>query len=75
MKAMCVLRVPSNLLEHIDQIGHSLENRIGVDYHVITVLDNSISEFQFEVYNALNLPEVDIKQLKNELLVFNTNEK
>jgi hypothetical protein len=42
---------------------------------VITVLDNSISEFQFEVYNALNLPEVDIKQLKNELSGFNTAEK
>jgi hypothetical protein len=75
MKAICVLRVPSNLLEHIEVIESSLENRIGVDYHVIPVLDKSISEFQFEVYNALNLPEVDIKQLKNELLVFNTNGK
>jgi hypothetical protein len=75
MKAICVLRVPPDLLEHIDRIGSSLENRIGVDYHVITVLDNSISEFEFEVYNAANLPEVDIKQLKNELLVFNTKEE
>ena len=75
MKAICVLRVPSNLLEHIEVIESSLENRIGVDYHVIPVLDKSISEFQFEVYNALNLPEVDIKQLKKELLVFNTSGK
>ena len=75
MKAICVLRVPSNLFEHMDLIGHSLEERIGVDYHVITVIDNSVSEFQFEVYNAANLPEVDIKQLKKELLGFNTTEK
>jgi hypothetical protein len=75
MKAICVLRVPSDLLDHIDRIGSSLESRIGVDYHVITVLDKSISEFQFEVYNAANLPEVDIKQLKKELSGFNTAEK
>jgi hypothetical protein len=75
MKAICVLRVPSDLLEYIDRIGSTLESRIGVDYHVITVLDKSVSELQFEVYNAANLPEVDIKQLKEELSGFNTNEK
>ena len=74
MKPIFLVREPSYAIGRSQETQERLKH-LGDHYYVIVVVDNSISEFQFEMYNIINSPEVDIDELRKELETFNTEEK
>jgi len=74
-KPIFVVRIPGNRINiSIEQFTENLNSVIGEDYHPLLVLnDNSITEYQFELYNVQNASEIEIEELKKRVLT-NLNE-
>lgn len=45
-----------------------VHQQIGNDYHPLIVLDNTIKEWAFELYNVQNATEMEIEELKKMVL-------
>jgi len=69
MKPIFIVRTPSHVPNsHIKDVWEMMHQQIGNDYHPIIVLDNSIKEWTFQLYSAKNTTEIEIEELKKEVL-------
>ena len=69
MKPIFIVRAPSNIPpDNIQYVWDYMHDVIGDDYHPIIVLDNTIKEWAFELYNVQNASEVEIDELKKMVM-------
>jgi hypothetical protein len=69
MKPIFIVRAPSNVpSDNVKMVWEYLEEDIVNDYHPIVVYDNTVKEWTFELYNVQNATEIEIEELKKEVL-------
>lgn len=69
MKPIFIIRAPSNIpSDNIQYVWDYLQDGIAEDYHPYIVMDNSIKEWAFELYNVQNASEVEIEELQKMVL-------
>jgi hypothetical protein len=69
MKPVFIVRAPSNIpSDNIKMVWEYLQQGIVNDYHPIIVYDNTVKEWAFELYNVQNATEIEIEELKKEVL-------
>lgn len=69
MKPIFIVRAPSIVPNsHIEMVWTNLHKQIGNDYHPLVVLDNTIKEWAFELYNVQNASEVEIEELQKMVM-------
>ena len=69
MKPIFIVRAPSNVPSDNIKMGWDyMQDGIAEDYHPIIVMDNSIKEWTFELYNVQNASEVEIDELKKMVM-------
>ena len=69
MKPIFIIRAPSNIpSDNIQYVWDYMQDGITEDYHPIIVLDNTVKEWAFELYNVQNASEVEIEELQKMVL-------
>jgi hypothetical protein len=69
MKPIFIIKVPSYVpIDNIKDIFKSLQDTIERDYHILILLDNTVKEWVFELYNVQNASEIEIEELKKIVL-------
>jgi hypothetical protein len=73
-KPIFIMRIPIETVkafswEQFETVSRKLQRKLK-DYHVLTMVDNAVTEAQFECFNADNVTEKDIKDIKE--MVFNS---
>ena len=69
MKPIFIVRAPSNIpFDNVKMVQEYLQDHIVNDYHPIVVYDNTVKEWTFELYNVQNATEIEIEELKKEVL-------
>jgi hypothetical protein len=69
MKPIFIVRAPSTIsYENVNTTYEYLKKDIVSDYHPIIVIDNSITEWAFELYNVQNATEIEIEELKKMVM-------
>jgi len=71
-KPIFIMRIPIETVkafgyEQFEKVSQKLQRKLK-DYHVLTMVDNMVTDAQFECFNADNVTEKDIKDIK-EMLV------
>ena len=67
-KPIFIMRIPIETVkvfgpEQFETVSRKLQRKLK-DYHVLTMVDNAVTEAQFECFNADNVAEKDIKDIK-----------
>ena len=63
-KPIFIIRIPYETLtlELLDEVS-KMDKKLN-DYHVLSLMDSSIKNVEFECYNAMNCDNTDIETLK-----------
>lgn len=67
-KPIFIIRIPISTLEtmgadKLRRIFNDLQMQLN-DYHVLSMVDNHVTEAQFQCFNADNVPEIELDVLK-----------
>lgn len=71
-KPIFIVKLPQQMVElagkkHFEQIQLDLDKKL-YDYHVLVAMDSSIEKTEFECFNAVNVTDVEIEELKEMVL-------
>ena len=65
-----VVRIPTDTVhtpEQLYEISKQLQSQL-YDYHVLPLLDGRAESIQFECFNAINVTDVELEELKSLVL-------
>lgn len=67
-KPVLLVRFPfTNPTDRLTEFYEHIERKIGKDYHVLAIIENSSEEMKIEVFNTLDSELADIESLKKEI--------
>lgn len=70
-KPIFIIRIPVSALEtmgsdKLTQITKDLQKQLD-DYHVLSMVDNHVSEAQFQCFNVEHMDTITIEELKRQI--------
>lgn len=70
-KPIFIIRIPVSALEtmggdKLTQITKDLQTQLD-DYHVLSMVDNHVSEAQFQCFNVEHMDTITIEELKRQI--------
>jgi hypothetical protein len=67
-KPILFIRYPWEVKEHISDMKDNVPKELEEDYHVLFTVDRNRENIDVEVFNVLNATDVEIEQLRKEIL-------
>jgi hypothetical protein len=69
-KPILIVRIPNNTnksVEYLNSVFSILGKKIN-DWHVIPFMCGSVDKIEFESFNSMNSTDIEIEELKTEIL-------